>query len=68
MVLKMQSSSSGNNSSVDPEDFVDIWQRNIEQEFNRIRQLVQKYPYVAMVREMHTDNGYLLGRLSLVQY
>jgi len=68
MVLKMQSSSSGNNSSVDPEDFVDIWQRNIEQEFNRIRQLVQKYPYVAMVREMHTDNGSPLGRLSLVQY
>ena len=65
----MQSSSSGNNSSVDPEDFVDIWQRNIEEEFNRIRQLVQKYPYVAMVREiMHTDNGSPLGRLSSVQY
>lgn len=64
----MQSSSSGNNSSVDPEDFVDIWQRNIEEEFNKIRQLVQKYPYVAMVREMLTDNGSPLPRLSLVQY
>lgn len=51
----MQSSSSGNNSSVDPEDFVDIWQRNIEEEFNRIRQLVQKYPYVAMVRKVLID-------------
>ena len=46
----MQSSSSGSNSNGDPEDFVDIWARNIDKEFAKIRQIVQKYPYVAMVR------------------
>jgi len=51
MVANMQSSSSGSNSNGDPEDFVDIWSKNIDKEFAKIRQIVQKYPYVAMDTE-----------------
>ncbi len=47
----MQSSSSGSNGSSKggPEEFVDVWTRNMEDEFARLRRLVRKYPYVAMV-------------------
>ena len=49
----MQSSSSGNSngaSNGDPEDFVEVWGKNLEKVFAKIRKIVQKYPYVAMVR------------------
>lgn len=46
----MQSSGSSGSGNGDPEDFVDIWARNLEEEFSKIRQIVRKYPYVAMVR------------------
>lgn len=48
MVAKMQSSGS-NGRAKGPEEFVDVWARNLEDEFTRLRRLIRKYPYVAMV-------------------
>ncbi len=47
----MQSSSSGSNGRPKggAEEFIDVWARNLEDEFARLRRLVRKYPYVAMV-------------------
>ena len=33
--------------------FVDVWAKNLEDVFVRIRQMVGKYPYVAMVSEIN---------------
>ena len=41
------SSGSGNNQE---DCFVEVWSKNMEEEFARVRQVVQKYPYVSMVR------------------
>ena len=48
MVLNMQSGSNGG-SEDDPEDFVDVWYSNLDEQFDKLRRMVQKYPYVAMV-------------------
>ncbi len=34
----------------DSDDFVEVWARNIDQAFIKIRNIIQEYPYVAMVR------------------
>ena len=33
----------------EPEEFMEVWDRNLDEAFAMIRQLVQEYPYVAMV-------------------
>ena len=47
-------SNSNNNTGGGPgsaeEGFVEVWAKNLDEQFDRMRQLVQKYPYVAMVR------------------
>ena len=35
--------------SATEDGFVEVWAKNLEDVFVRIRQIVQKYPYVAMV-------------------
>ena len=49
-------SNSNNNTGGGPgsaeEGFVEVWAKNLDEQFDRMRQLVQKYPYVAMVRYM----------------
>lgn len=45
----MQSNSSGGGGGDPPEDFVEVWTSNLEEEFARMRKLVFKYPYIAMV-------------------
>lgn len=47
MVVDMQGTSSGGS---EPENFMEIWAHNLEEGFEKIRRLVHKYPYVAMVR------------------
>ena len=49
MVVTMQSNSSGGGGGDPPEDFVEVWTSNLEEEFARMRKLVLKYPYIAMV-------------------
>ena len=39
----------GNGSGGEPEEFAEVWARNLDQTFAKIRDVVQKYPYVAMV-------------------
>lgn len=43
----------GGNGGLGEETFVDVWAKNMDEQFDRIRQLVQKYPYVAMVSDMY---------------
>ena len=31
------------------EEIVDVWGENLEEEFDKIRQIIVSYPYVAMV-------------------
>ena len=35
--------------SVDEVDIVDVWADNLEEAFEQIRQIVDDYPYIAMV-------------------
>ena len=51
MVKDMQGTSSGGS---EPENFMEIWAHNLDEGFDKIRRIVQKYPYVAMVS--CTDN------------
>ncbi len=32
------------------EEFVEVWAKNIDQAFIKIRNIVQEYPFIAMVR------------------
>ena len=32
-----------------PDGIQDVWHSNMEEEFKKIRKIVQKYPFVAMV-------------------
>ena len=47
MVANMQTNGLSNG---EPEEFVEVWNRNLEEAFVQIRRLLYKYPYVAMVR------------------
>lgn len=47
MVANMQTNGLSNG---EPEEFVEVWNRNLEEAFMQIRRLVHKYPYIAMVR------------------
>ena len=42
----------GGGGTKEEDSFVEVWAKNLEEEFAKIRQIVQKYPYVSMVREM----------------
>ena len=46
MVVDMQGTGSGGS---EPEHFMEIWAHNLEEGFEKIRRMVHKYPYVAMV-------------------
>ena len=39
----------GGGQSSREESFVEVWAKNMDEQFDRIRHMVQKYPYVAMV-------------------
>ena len=57
VVAKMQSSGNGSSSSnSESEESINVWAKNLEEEFARLRQVVQKYRYVAMV-----SGGVLIG-------
>lgn len=43
----MQSGSTGGGG--EPDEFLEVWDRNLEDAFIKIRQIVEKYPYVGMV-------------------
>ena len=43
----MQGGTSGGGG--EPDEFMEVWDRNLDEAFAKIRQLVQEYPYVAMV-------------------
>ena len=49
MVVNMQANGTSNG---EPEEFMEVWERNLDEAFAQIRQLVLKYPYVAMVSDM----------------
>ena len=34
----------------DAECIIEVWAKNLEEEFARMRQIVQEYPYISMVR------------------
>ena len=36
----------------DAECIIEVWAKNLEEEFARMRQIVQEYPYISMVREL----------------
>ena len=40
----------GGGGTKEEDSFVEVWAKNLEEEFAKIRQIVQKYPYVSMVR------------------
>ena len=42
----MQGTSSGGS---EPDNFMEIWGHNLDEGFDKIRRIVQNYPYVAMV-------------------
>ena len=47
MVVDMQNSGTGGTG--EPEEFMEVWDRNLEEAFVKIRQIVDSYPYVGMV-------------------
>lgn len=47
MVADMQSGGTG--GSGEPEEFMEVWDRNLEEAFVKIRQIIESYPYVGMV-------------------
>ena len=48
MVADMQSGGIGGTG--EPDEFMEVWDRNLEEAFVKIRQIVESYPYVGMVR------------------
>ena len=57
MVADMQSGGTGGNG--EPEEFMEVWDRNLEEAFVKIRQIIERYPYVGMVsRSYHGTNMY----------
>ena len=38
--------------SSNDEEFVEVWEHNLEAEFSRIRKAIRDYPCVAMVRRI----------------
>ena len=38
-----------NHGNIQEDGFVEVWAHNLEEEFGKIRKMVQKYPYVSMV-------------------
>ena len=49
MVADMHSGGTGGNG--EPEEFMEVWDRNLEDAFVKIRQIIETYPYVGMVRQ-----------------
>lgn len=47
MVADMQSGNSGGGG--EPDEFMEVWDRNLEDAFSKIRQIIDKYPFVGMV-------------------
>lgn len=41
-----------NTGSSEPDNFMEIWAHNLEEGFEKIRRIVQNYPYVAMVSSL----------------
>ena len=57
MVGAMQTSSTGGGGT-EPDHFMEIWAHNLDEGFDKIRLIVQKYPYIAMVSAMlHVDDS-----------
>lgn len=54
MVCGMQSGSTGGSGGggTEPDTFMEVWARNMDQAFTKIRYIIHDYPYVAMVSVM----------------
>ena len=44
---------------------IEVWNNNLEEEFKKIRKIVQKYPYVAMVSNKTANFAHKLPFISL---
>lgn len=42
----------------------EVWAENLEEEMAHLRDLVEEYPYLAMVRYEQTEDSYVLVRLN----
>ena len=54
------SSNHGNNMTNREDGFVEVWAHNLEDEFVKIRRIVQKYPYISMVGKHLFNEGHFL--------
>jgi len=52
--MVMQGMSAGGS---EPDHFMEIWTYNLEEGFDKIRQIIRKYPYIAMVRRGGEETG-----------
>ena len=43
----MQSGNAGGRG--EPDEFLEVWDRNLEEAFVQIRQIVESYPFIGMV-------------------
>lgn len=60
MVADMQSGNAGGGG--EPDEFMEVWDRNLEDAFAKIRHIIDKYPFVGMVMMCDTHVHVLSDR------